>query len=290
MNADVIDSLEKLGVGRHNYPVLAFLPLAHVAWADGDVSPTQHSAVSSLVESCGLGRSGTHALDRWLSHRPSSMYLALGRTVLQSLWANSEQRGATDRDLITFCIAVARRTEELFDAFGLEIPGRPVLMDAASALEVDPTTAWLAFFQEHEETIVGRWSPIAEADDELTDPGISHIQNLPLKAVVECHGGGSDGSHLRYVSDDAPDVVCALSGGELSIGRARDNQVQIRNDRRVSRYHCRLTQRDGQTFAEDLGSANGLLVNGDYVVECELRGGEQLTVGETVFAFHADEK
>lgn len=71
-----------------------------------------------------------------------------------------------------------------------------------------------------------------------------------------------------------------------SIGRGRDNQIQIKDDTKVSRYHCRvLRDTDGFYYVEDNNSSNGTLVNGANVTRQRVVGGEEVTIGETVFRF-----
>jgi pSer/pThr/pTyr-binding forkhead associated (FHA) protein len=50
----------------------------------------------------------------------------------------------------------------------------------------------------------------------------------------------------------------------------------------VSRIHCRLTA-DDQLVVEDLGSTNGIRVNGSKVDRGVLRAGDTLTVGRVEF-------
>jgi hypothetical protein len=71
----------------------------------------------------------------------------------------------------------------------------------------------------------------------------------------------------------------------LTIGRGRDNDVQIKNDSKVSRYHCRIFRRNAHFFVEDNKSSNGTLVNGELVTERRLFGGEEIIIGETFFRF-----
>ena len=53
----------------------------------------------------------------------------------------------------------------------------------------------------------------------------------------------------------APTSRC--TGDVLSIGRGRDNDIQIKNDSKVSRFHCRLFRRGGKFYIEDNKSSNG---------------------------------
>jgi pSer/pThr/pTyr-binding forkhead associated (FHA) protein len=70
-----------------------------------------------------------------------------------------------------------------------------------------------------------------------------------------------------------------------SIGRGRDNQIQIRDDTKVSRYHCRILREPTGYFVEDNNSSNGTMVNGELITRRKVEGGEDVTIGETLFKF-----
>ncbi|HTJ26904.1 MAG TPA: FhaA domain-containing protein [Candidatus Limnocylindria bacterium] len=71
----------------------------------------------------------------------------------------------------------------------------------------------------------------------------------------------------------------ALADG-LTIGRAPDNAIVVR-DPRVSRRHARiLAERDGWAV-EDAGSSNGTFVEGARVRRARLELGQTVTVGDT---------
>src|SRR5262245_37801546 len=53
-----------------------------------------------------------------------------------------------------------------------------------------------------------------------------------------------------------------IDGPELVIGRAGNATVRL-NDDGISRRHCRVLSLGAQIVIEDLGSANGTLVNGE---------------------------
>ena len=72
-----------------------------------------------------------------------------------------------------------------------------------------------------------------------------------------------------------------LDGGPVTIGRATDNALVLR-DARVSRYHGRLQARSGALVYSDLGSTNGSRVNGIEVDEVVLGAGDRIEVGDTV--------
>ncbi len=85
--------------------------------------------------------------------------------------------------------------------------------------------------------------------------------------------------------DTEAEITYTFENEVMSIGRGRENTIQVTGDSKVSRYHCKLYSRDGNFFIEDNQSANGTLVDGEMVKERRLFGGEEITIGETAFRF-----
>jgi diguanylate cyclase (GGDEF)-like protein len=71
-----------------------------------------------------------------------------------------------------------------------------------------------------------------------------------------------------------------IEGPETIIGRAMTVQIRL-NDDGISRRHCRVLQIGGRVIIEDLGSANGTLVNGEMVQHHELSDGDKIRLGAT---------
>ncbi len=90
---------------------------------------------------------------------------------------------------------------------------------------------------------------------------------------------------LLYQEGTPEEQIYPFSADILSIGRGRDNDVQVKNDSKVSRYHCKLYRRGPNFYVEDNKSANGTLVNGELITERRLFGGEEVIIGETFFRF-----
>jgi pSer/pThr/pTyr-binding forkhead associated (FHA) protein len=68
------------------------------------------------------------------------------------------------------------------------------------------------------------------------------------------------------------------------LGRSDEVDCPI-NHRSVSREHAEI-KREGEEFViEDLGSANGVTVNGRTVKQCELRSGDIIELGQVVFRY-----
>lgn len=84
---------------------------------------------------------------------------------------------------------------------------------------------------------------------------------------------------------DLDDRRYVLDGPRAVLGRSDAAECVLR-DPNVSRRHAELRQdRSGQWEIADLGSTNGVKVNGRRVTEAPLREGDQVTVGTTTFRF-----
>lgn len=70
----------------------------------------------------------------------------------------------------------------------------------------------------------------------------------------------------------------------VQIGRARDNQLVIR-DPRSSRHHCRILSTPDGHFLEDLGSRNGTSMKGARITRELLHEGDGFQIGSTRFFF-----
>jgi hypothetical protein len=69
-----------------------------------------------------------------------------------------------------------------------------------------------------------------------------------------------------------------LSGSRVLIGRSRDCDVTL-EDPNASRRHAELRNEDGRWIVTDLGSTNGVKVNGRRVEEAVLQPGDELALG-----------
>src|SRR5919199_4926267 len=78
-----------------------------------------------------------------------------------------------------------------------------------------------------------------------------------------------------------------LSGSRVLIGRSRDCDVTL-EDPNVSRRHAELRNQDGQWVVADLGSTNGVKVNGRRVEEQVLRPGDEIALGLAKLRFELE--
>lgn len=78
-----------------------------------------------------------------------------------------------------------------------------------------------------------------------------------------------------------------LAEAQTDLGRGREVAVQLR-DLAVSRRHARIRYQEGAFLLEDLGSPNGIYLNGKRVEEpSPLNEGDVLELGRTLLRFQA---
>jgi hypothetical protein len=70
----------------------------------------------------------------------------------------------------------------------------------------------------------------------------------------------------------------------VTIGREEGNLLRL-NDERVSRFHAKVQQEDGDVIITDLESTNGTRVNGSPVQIRRLRPGDQICLGRSMLLF-----
>jgi diguanylate cyclase (GGDEF)-like protein len=70
----------------------------------------------------------------------------------------------------------------------------------------------------------------------------------------------------------------------IIIGRSDSANIQVEQDS-VSRQHAKITARGGRTWLHDLDSTNGTFVNDQAVEDYELRDGDLIRIGQTIFKY-----
>jgi hypothetical protein len=78
-----------------------------------------------------------------------------------------------------------------------------------------------------------------------------------------------------------------LSGSRVVVGRSREADIVLA-DPNISRRHAELRRDDDGWQVVDLGSTNGIKVNGRRVDSQTLRPGDQVTIGVTDLTFELD--
>jgi pSer/pThr/pTyr-binding forkhead associated (FHA) protein len=75
----------------------------------------------------------------------------------------------------------------------------------------------------------------------------------------------------------------------VTIGREEGNSLRL-NDERVSRFHAKVQQDNGDIILTDLESTNGTRVNGNVVQIRRLRPGDRIHVGRSLLLFGSNEE
>ena len=94
---------------------------------------------------------------------------------------------------------------------------------------------------------------------------------------------------IRIEQGPAPGRQMVLSEGQsLTVGRTEHAEWAVPQDHHLSRLHFQFEVTQGRCWVRDLGSTNGTSVNGAEITECELRDGDQVVAGKSVFSVRAD--
>ncbi|MBA2505335.1 MAG: DUF3662 domain-containing protein [Thermoleophilaceae bacterium] len=91
-------------------------------------------------------------------------------------------------------------------------------------------------------------------------------------------------SRALLVSDGKRTV---LSGSRVVLGRSRDCDIVL-NDPNISRHHAELRKAEDVWSVHDLGSTNGIKVNGHKVPETSLEPGDEISIGLSRMTFEQE--
>lgn len=75
----------------------------------------------------------------------------------------------------------------------------------------------------------------------------------------------------------------------VTIGREEGNVIRL-NDERVSRFHAKVQEDQGQVVLTDLDSTNGTCVNGEPIQLRLLRPGDRVSIGRSILVFGTPEE
>jgi hypothetical protein len=135
-------------------------------------------------------------------------------------------------------------------------------------------------------TIVARGADAGSRGD--NPDGRSATPDPSDTAVFQVPAVGVPHAILRIKEPGREARSMDVNGTELTIGRADDNRLAIR-DPGVSRHHGRIVGRRGTLVYADLGSTNGSRVNGERIDEVVLGVGDRLEIGETTMLLEVAE-
>jgi pSer/pThr/pTyr-binding forkhead associated (FHA) protein len=91
---------------------------------------------------------------------------------------------------------------------------------------------------------------------------------------------------LRMIKGPGAPQAYPLELDEIVVGRGNDAHVIIDGDS-VSRRHASFTKHGKSHVCADLGSSNGIYVNGNKVESAELSDGDSIQIGDILFVYQA---
>ncbi|MEO7979435.1 MAG: DUF3662 and FHA domain-containing protein [Sporichthyaceae bacterium] len=128
-----------------------------------------------------------------------------------------------------------------------------------------------------------------ERDDELAT-GRFQVRSAAVAGATANEAAGAatavpagGGTEVPWV--EVGTTTYALTRAVTRIGRGAESDLRI-DDPGISRNHAELRRSGGDVTVVDLGSTNGVVVDGRRVDEQRLRGGAQVRLGSTVMVFH----
>ena len=94
---------------------------------------------------------------------------------------------------------------------------------------------------------------------------------------------------IAVLQPTGPGVHIVIDRAVVLVGRSADCDAIIDVSSKISRMHCVLVQVDADYYIRDLGSMNGVLVNGKRVEKtAKLVHGVEVSIGDVVFKFHTN--
>ncbi len=101
---------------------------------------------------------------------------------------------------------------------------------------------------------------------------------------------GRDHDTVTSAGKDVPWVevgstTYALARPTTRIGRGTESDLRI-DDPGISRIHAELRRSGGDVTVVDVGSTNGVVVDGEQVEQARLRDGSRVVMGSTTLVFH----
>lgn len=281
-DAVLVREARALGIDARNARLLPLLPLVQLAWHGGEV-PERRTIRRLLGERYELDALALGMVDAWFSAPPPSAQLVRARGLVIALVRRQRGRWVAPRtraELLEVMLTVARGSASVFGLRRLVSGEEEALAEVLDALGQRGDVVW-------PEILAGRadnstWSDDEEELDPPTD--VSAAPPRPVTPSAPPRVVDAPRSlQVTLTRVEAAVSASAATGGAITLGRARGNTFQILDDGEVSRQHCRVYDRDGLWFVEDLGSMNGTRVNGELVTSRQLLGGEEILIGNAVY-------
>jgi Protein of unknown function (DUF3662)/FHA domain len=125
--------------------------------------------------------------------------------------------------------------------------------------------------------------------EEQLEPGATMIYKPKTPVPTEAVSPAELGVEQEVVTLVFDGTRREVTERRVVIGRSRDCDIQL-SDANVSRRHAELRQEGASYWIVDLGSTNGLEVNGKRVKRAKLRDGDTIILGSTELTFERETK
>ncbi|MDO7688645.1 MAG: ATP-binding protein [Pirellulales bacterium] len=105
-------------------------------------------------------------------------------------------------------------------------------------------------------------------------------QLVPSLYVIQ---GNGQGSHF-----DLAQLISSSNGHAIGIGREKGNDIAV-EDHEASRRHAEIRKHNDTFVLTDLDSSNGTFLNNGRISEAELKSGDRIQIGRTLFLYSQGE-
>jgi hypothetical protein len=134
------------------------------------------------------------------------------------------------------------------------------------------------------------WRIVRTASRDLRLPQESFVlaPSSPAAQQLAAAGAASASGRLTVLKSPAAEEgrELALNAAPVTIGRARQNDLELESDEFASARHARFEPRRDGVWVEDVGSTNGTYVNGLRLEQPRrLKPGDVIRIGDTDLRF-----
>ncbi|MFX4261677.1 FhaA domain-containing protein [Pelotomaculum propionicicum] len=131
-------------------------------------------------------------------------------------------------------------------------------------------------------------APPEEEKNTVVPEPLEHTQRFtPVKDSPPPDSKPLQYAKIRVDAGPERDKIFSLNKVTMVIGRREDCDIVLSDDS-ISRSHARLDLHRGVYTIHDLGSTNGIRVNGEKVTSRALKPGDVVTLGTTVCTFKVE--
>jgi Protein of unknown function (DUF3662)/FHA domain len=120
--------------------------------------------------------------------------------------------------------------------------------------------------------------------EEQLEPGATMVYKPKTPVPTQAVSAAELGMEQEVVTLAFDGTRHEVNKRNVVLGRSRDCDFQL-TDANVSRRHAELRQEGASYWIVDLGSTNGMEVNGKRVKRAKLRSGDTITLGSTDITF-----